>query len=156
MIRRYVRSRFDSVVDDRGAVAIFVVFVGVVLLLGIGIVVDGGGKTRAIQKADNAAAEAARAGGQMIIETGAMRGGAARLDTAKAIRAAQGYLAAAGVTGTATVTGPNAITVTATATYEPVFLNIIGMKTQTGTGTATTNGVRICIPDAGTQEENCA
>ena len=60
-----LRSRLRD--DDRGSLSLFVVVVFVALLVTIGLVVDGGGKIRALQRADAVAAQAARAGGQAIV-----------------------------------------------------------------------------------------
>ena len=38
--------------DDRGAIALFVVVFTLALLAAVGLVVDGGGKVRALQRAD--------------------------------------------------------------------------------------------------------
>ena len=97
-----IRARRD---DDRGAIALFVVVFTVALLAAVGLVVDGGGKVRALQRADEAAREAARAGSQMLDVPSAVRGDGLSIDPAAAARAARAYLDAAGVDGTVTVQG---------------------------------------------------
>ncbi|MDP9241277.1 MAG: pilus assembly protein TadG-related protein, partial [Actinomycetota bacterium] len=59
---------------DRGSVSVFFVVAAIAMLTMLGLVVDGGGKIRAIQRADAAAAEAARQGGQAIVAAPAVQG----------------------------------------------------------------------------------
>jgi Flp pilus assembly protein TadG len=132
---RRVRAR-----DDRGAIALFVVVFTVALLAAVGLVVDGGGKVRALQRADEAAREAARAGSQMLDVPAAVRGGGARIDSAAAARAARAYLDAADVEGTVAVHG-NAVQVSTTVTYQPVFLGVAGVGPLTVTGSASARPV---------------
>ena len=138
-----VRTRRD---DDRGAITLFVVVITLALLAAVGLVVDGGGKVRALQRADEAAREAARAGSQMLDVPSAVRGDGVRIDPAAAARAARAYLDAAGVDGTVTVQG-NAVDVSTSVTYEPVFLSFAGVGPMTVTGTASAR------PVAGDDEE---
>jgi Flp pilus assembly protein TadG len=132
-----IRARRD---DDRGAIALFVVVFTVALLAAVGLVVDGGGKLRALQRADEAAREAARAGSQMLDVPAAVRGDSARIDPASAARAARAYLDAAGVEGTVAVHG-NAVQVSTSVTYEPVFLGVAGVGPLTVTGSASARPV---------------
>jgi hypothetical protein len=76
----------------------------------------------------------------------AVRGDGVRIDPAGAARAARAYLAAAGVDGTVTVEG-NAVRVSTSVTYEPVFLAVAGVGPMTVTGTASAR------PVAGDDEE---
>ena len=138
-----LRARRD---DDRGAITLFVVVFTVALLAAVGLVVDGGGKVRALQRADEAAREAARAGSQMLDVPSAVRGDGVRINPAGAARAARAYLDAAGVDGTVTVEG-NAVRVSTSVTYEPVFLSVAGVGPMTVTGTASAR------PVAGDDEE---
>ncbi len=104
----------------------------------VGLSVDGGGRMRTIEHADNIAAEAARAGGQAIDVSKAVAGTADVIDPDAAVAAADDYLRKAGVTGVATVTGGGKdITVTVTITYEPLMLSLVGLGPWTETGTAT-------------------
>ncbi len=126
--------------DDRGAITLFVVVFSLALLAAVGLVVDGGGKVRALQRADEAAREAARAGSQMLDVPSAVRGDGVRIDPAGAARAARAYLDAAGVDGNVTVAG-NAVRVSTSITYEPVFLSFAGVGPMTVTGTASARPV---------------
>ena len=126
--------------DDRGAITLFVVVFTVALLAAVGLVVDGGGKVRALQRADEAAREAARAGSQMLDVPSAVRGDGVRVDPAAAARAARAYLDAAGVDGTVAVQG-NAVHVSTSITYQPVFLGVAGVGPLTVTGSASARPV---------------
>lgn len=126
---------------DRGSVSVFFVVVALALLIAVGLVVDGGGKIRALQRADAAAAEAARAGGQAITAA-PVRGEQPQLAAAVARSAAAAHLAAAGVAGTATVTGGTRLQVRTSTTYTPVFLSVIGVGAMTTTGYAEARLVR--------------
>ncbi|MDN5725740.1 MAG: pilus assembly protein [Propionibacteriales bacterium] len=120
--------------DQRGASnTLMAVVLAPALLLGVGLVVDGGGKLNAVREADAAAQEAARAGA----DAGAVSlvgGGVVSKDAAK--RAASAYLADAGVTGTVSVEG-RTVTVTATKEYRTMLVSLISINRLDGTATAT-------------------
>ncbi|HVN10894.1 MAG TPA: pilus assembly protein TadG-related protein [Kineosporiaceae bacterium] len=127
--------------SEDGSVSLFVVVLAVALLAAIGLVVDGGGKIRALQRADEAAREAARAGSQMLDVPRAVRGQRVTLDPASAARAARAHLDAAGIQGTVTVSGGE-VTVTTRARYQPVFLALAGFGPMTVTGSASAGPVK--------------
>lgn len=127
---------------DRGSITLFVVVIALGLFVAVGLVVDGGGKVRALQRADDVAAEAARAGGQAIQAGVAIRGEGAEASADEAQAAARAYLSSAGVAGSVTVTGATRLTVDTSTTYTPVFLDMIGIGTQTTTGHAEVRLVR--------------
>jgi hypothetical protein len=117
-------------------VSLFFAVAGIGLLVVIGLVVDGGGKIRALQEADAVAAEAARQGGQAIQAGPAIRGEGTVVDTSAAAAAAEAYLAATGVAGEVGVIGGTRLRVTTTTTYSPVFLSAIGAGPMSVTGDA--------------------
>jgi Flp pilus assembly protein TadG len=125
---------------DKGSISLFMVVIAVTLLAAVGLVVDGGIKVRALQRADETAREAARAGSQMLDVPAAVRGDAVAIDPAGAARAARAYLAAAGVDGTVRVSG-NVVTVATRVDFTPVFLTIAGVGASTVTGTASARPV---------------
>lgn len=127
---------------DRGSVSLFFVVAAAGLLVAVGLVVDGGGKIRASQRADAVAAEAARAGGQAADAGPAIRGQGLRLPAAAARAAARDYLAGARVEGTVTITGGTRLQVDTVTTYTPVFLTMIGVGPMTTTGHAEARIVR--------------
>ncbi|WP_166353833.1 pilus assembly protein TadG-related protein [Phytoactinopolyspora limicola] len=119
---------------ERGSVSLALTVLAIALIALIGLVHDGGLKVRAMQRADNAAAEAARAAGQHI--TGNDLLGDTGLDRPAATAAARSYLKQAGVHGTVAIRG-DAITVTTHTTEPTVWLSIIGISSVTGRGEAT-------------------
>ncbi|MEU1623129.1 pilus assembly protein TadG-related protein [Streptomyces sp. NPDC005722] len=125
---------------DRGGVAVFVAICTVVLLAIAGLVLDGGGKLRATERADALALEAARAGGQALDPAAAVTGAAIRVDPAAAEAAATEYLRQAGVHGTVNVSPDRSeLSVTVDTAYATRFLHVIGIGSMdvTGHGTAT-------------------
>jgi hypothetical protein len=124
--------------NDEGRIALLALVLAFAVLLMIGLSVDGGGKIRAMERADNVASEAARAAGQAILAPQAIEGGDKVVDPAAAVAAAQSYLAAAGATGVVEIAPDRKhITVTVTITYTTLFLGLIGIDTLTATGHAT-------------------
>ena len=112
------------------------VWVSVALLafiVTIGIGVDFAGHAGAAQNARAVADEAARAGGQQLT----LDSGRARPDVHTAIAAANTYVAASPFTGSTAIRGGDTITVTASGSYDCLFLSIIGITTlrveETGT-----------------------
>jgi Flp pilus assembly protein TadG len=107
---------------DGGMVTVFTALAGFALLLMVGLVVDGGGRMRAVGRADWVAGEAARA----AVETADTRGRALTLNRPAAVAAARSYLRAAAVDGTVIVTGPRAVRVTVTVTGTYLILGVVG------------------------------
>jgi len=123
---------------DEGSISLLAVVLAFAVLAMIGLSVDGGGKVRAAERADNIAAEAARAAGQAILTPQAIQGGAKVIDPSAAVAAARQYLATAGVRGAVTVSDDRThVTVTVTIIYRTVFLELIGINTFTVTRHAT-------------------
>jgi Flp pilus assembly protein TadG len=124
---------------DSGRVTIFFAIIAPAWIAMLGLVVVGGGRIRAFQRADNVAAEAARAAGSAIQASTAVQGGPKLVDAAKARTAALDYLRAAGATGTVTVSADQLhLTVTAVINYaNPSGLEFIGGATWQATGVAT-------------------
>lgn len=94
--------------DDRGDVSIFVLTMAVIIMALATLIVDGGARIKAATRADNYAAEAARAA-SIGIGTHPVGGTA---DQAAATRAADAFLAHAGIHGTVKVLGPARVQVT--------------------------------------------
>lgn len=128
MTRRRVRS-------ERGAVAIFAVVVVFALFLAIGLVVDGGSRIQAMQRADELAAQAARTGAQSV-HIGD-DGTHPTIDVGPACRAASTYLVQAEAEpGECTPVNDTTLRVSASVSYENVFLSLIGAPSSSVTGTA--------------------
>ena len=118
-----------------GSVSLFLVVAVLALFIAVGLVVDGGQKLRSTQRADDVAAEAARAGVQSVQPANTVRGQPAQANPEAAISAARHYLSVAGVAGTVTVTGGR-VQVSTSISFTPAFLSLIGLGTQTVTGRA--------------------
>ncbi|HCT76695.1 MAG TPA: hypothetical protein DGT23_08935 [Micromonosporaceae bacterium] len=124
---------------DSGKVTIFFAIIAPAWIAMLGLVIVGGGRIRAFQRADNIAAEAARAAGQAIDPTEAVIGGPKVVDPGRATAAALDYLNAAGATGSVTVSPDRQhLTVTAVVNFaNPSGLEFIGGATWQATGVAT-------------------
>ena len=145
---RQRRLRWSAGADD-GAVTVFVAIAAVGLMALAGLVVDGGAKVRAVQRADRVAAEAARAAGQAVDVAAVLAGREVRVARGAAVHAAEAYLRSAGVEGTARVVhGGAGIEVETTTSAPTVFLGLIGVPRFTVSGGAevalvhSTRGVR--------------
>lgn len=125
---------------DEGAFTPMVAVMAAGIFAMVGLAVDGGGRMRTLEHADNLAAEAARAGGQALDVSQAVAGTADVISEQDAITAADNYLRRAGATGSARVTNNGKdITVTVTIWYHPIMLGLVhlGPWQETGVATAT-------------------
>lgn len=133
-VHRFASRRFRSRLgDERGSISLFAVVAVVALLVAIGLAVDGGGKIRALQRADALAAQAARAGGQAIARPQAVRGEGILVDGPAARAAAEAYLHQADADGTVTLVNGVRLRVEVTTHYTPIFLGIAGLGGQMST-----------------------
>jgi hypothetical protein len=108
---------------DDGSMSLFVLVTVVGLFAVAALVVDGGGKLRALNNAEGVANEAARAGGQAVDAGKAISGEGITVDRNAAVAAARSYLAQAGVSGTVRVSADGAsLQVTVIENYSPLFL----------------------------------
>ncbi|MEU8076890.1 hypothetical protein AB0B31_15740 [Catellatospora citrea] len=125
--------------DDAGKATVFMAIMAMAWVAMFGMVVVGGGRLRAYQRADNVAAEAARSAGQAINPAQAIQGDGRVIDRALARTAALAYLNSVGATGDVNVADDGAsVTVIARITYQnPSGLAFLGGATWTATGEAT-------------------
>ncbi len=112
-----------------GGFALIALVAVVGLMLVLGLVVDGGAKAAAADRANRVAMEAARAGAQVLTS------GSGSVDDA-----VQAYLAVEGISGSDTVTGDR-VDVTVQFTQPTKVLSMIGVRsfTMTGAGFAFAN-----------------
>ncbi len=122
--------------------SVWLALAAVAMTLCVGIAVDLGGHVHAQQRAHALAAQAARTAGEEVAVAQAVRGHSPTIDTAAARRAANAYLAHAGVTGSVNVRAGNVLHVQVTDHYTPMFLGSIGVGTLTVTGESTARLVR--------------
>jgi len=109
---------------DEGSIAIYAVIVIGGLLLLLALVVDGGGKLKMKERADAAAQEAARAGGEQINAGRAIPGNGIVVDPSAATQAAYAYLRQAGFASGASVQvtdGGRELVVDVRTRYSSVF-----------------------------------
>ncbi|MGC4877397.1 pilus assembly protein TadG-related protein [Micromonospora sp. DT43] len=132
---------------DHGRISIFLAVAMVGVLAIVGLSFDGAGQLRTLQRADNLAAEAARAGGQAIDRATAIEGGPTRINQRQARVAVADYLTAAGATTGHTVSfpqiaGETVVQVRVTITYRRSMLGLFGFADQvTVTGEATARAI---------------
>ncbi|MFF5176816.1 pilus assembly protein TadG-related protein [Micromonospora sp. NPDC000316] len=132
--------------DDNGRVSIFLAVAMIGVLAIIGLSFDGAGQLRTLQRADNLAAEAARAGGQAIDRATAIEGGPKRIDEPQARVAVANYLSAAGTNGHTVsfprIAGETVVQVRVTITYRRSMLGLFGFTDRvTVTGEATARAI---------------
>ncbi|MEU8180320.1 hypothetical protein AB0B85_08205 [Micromonospora sp. NPDC049044] len=137
---------------EHGRVSIFLAVTMIGVLAIVGLSYDGAGQLRTLQRAENLAAEAARAGGQAIDRAAAIDGRPTRIDEGEARVAVANYLAAAAGTSGHTVSfpeiaGETQIRVTVTITYNRTMLGLfVQEKTVTVTGDATARAITAAAP----------
>lgn len=120
--------------SERGSVTLFFSVAVAGLLIMIGLIVDGGAKISLAQRADDLAAQAARAAGQAATPSTVITGGTVTADPTRAVRASQAFLVANGATGTVQLDPDRqGLTVTVTLTAPTVFLGLVGVRQLTAT-----------------------
>ncbi|MBX6749182.1 MAG: hypothetical protein IRY85_05825 [Micromonosporaceae bacterium] len=121
-----------------GRIAVFFAIIAPAWFVVLGLVVIGGNRITALQRADNIAAEAARAAGQEIDAPTAIVGGEKRVDPVAAANAAADYIRAAGATLRSIEVSDDRqrLSITVQVTYDPGPFWIFG-GAWTAEGTAT-------------------
>lgn len=108
-----------------------------VAMLGLaGLVIDGGRKLDATQKAYAIAQEAARAGAGQVNTSAAYRSGTYKVDPQRALAAARAYLQSAGYTKWWVSVSGNEISVRVRVTERTALLSLVGIDAFTSTGRA--------------------
>ena len=138
----HLRRGWTNLKSERGSVTLWMVTAAMAMIILAGLAVDLGGQVLTRQHASNVAAQAARAGGQQLQASRAIRGEGVRTDPARAVAAARAYLAASDVTGTVQLRGSTAVVVHTAATYHTKFLGVIGIDQVQVTGSAESRIVR--------------
>ncbi len=127
---------------ERGSITVWLALTSVSMMLLVGLAVDLGGQVHAQQRAQDLAAQAARAGGEQVQAAPAIAGDYVRVDAAAAAQAARAYLNAAHVEASVTVSGGTELTVEVSDTYRTRFLGLIGINRLPVTGSASARLVR--------------
>ena len=120
------RSR-DGEDGSGGGMSLVLLLCAVALLVVLGLVVDGGTKAQALDRANRIAMEAAAAGAQAVTT------GGGDVNAAAADAAVQDYLDAEGVTGDAQIQA-NRVDVAVTLTTPTKMLSMVGIDEITVTG----------------------
>lgn len=120
---RWARLRHEPEAGSAGGFALIALVAAVAFMLLLGLVVDGGAKAAAADRANRIAVQAARAGAQMLTQPG----------DASVDQAVQTYLAAEHVTGSSTVTGDR-VDVTVHVVQPTKVLSMIGYTEISVTG----------------------
>ncbi len=120
---------------DRGSVTIWMITSALVMIVLAGLAVDLGGQVHQLQRANDIAAQAARAGGQAITNP-AIQGQLATVDGGRGVAAADTYLRASDVTGSARIGANSSVIVDTTSAYSTTFLSVIGISELTVHGHA--------------------
>lgn len=133
------RGRAASRFRDGGRITVFFAILATAWVTMIALIVVGGGRVRAYQRADNVAAEAARAAAQAIAPGPAILGNKKVISPTLASAAAKAYLDKVGATGTVTVLpGGQSVRVDTVLVYRnPSGMEFFGGATWTARGSAT-------------------
>lgn len=135
---------------DAGRVSVLLAIALTAILAVIGLAVDGAARLRMMQRAENMAAEAARAGGQEIDRARAINGEAKIINPDAATAAAERYVDSVDLPDNVTVSRRaeqvpaepdrpegTRLLVTVTLSYQPVMLSLFGVGEMSTTGEAT-------------------
>ncbi|MFG2818217.1 hypothetical protein ACGFX4_02215 [Kitasatospora sp. NPDC048365] len=124
---------------DKGAISVLVAISAASLVVLVGVVLDFGGRLRAIENADARAQEAARFAGQQLDEKALRDGLGYRLVQSTARDAALTYLQRLGLRGNVNFPDPQTITVTVDTEYRTALLGAVRINTLSvhGHGKAT-------------------
>ena len=132
---RWVRLRnreMGGESGEGGGIAFLMLGTAVALLMVLGLVLDGSAKAHALDRANQLAYEAARAGLQTVNPS------ASRVDAVAVDTAVEDYLAVHGVSGTAAIADQQVI-VEVTITEPTKMLSMVGIDSMTVTGHGTAN-----------------
>jgi Flp pilus assembly protein TadG len=135
---RRIRGR-----DQRGSATVFLLAFATVLLVGAGLVVDGGLALNARSRLTDDAEQAARAGANSI-DVGALRDrGELVVNPNQARSVAAGFLADRGYQNISVAVNGNRVTASAESTADTAILGLIGI------GSFTVRGEAVAEPEAG-------
>jgi Flp pilus assembly protein TadG len=134
-LAQWLRSRRRS---QRGSATVFMLGFAAVLMVGAGLVVDGGLALNKRSQLTDDAEQAARSGANAI-DLVALRnpnGGVVAVDPDKATAVASDFLSQRGYTNISVVVNGNEVTASAEASVDTAILSLIGIDTFTVRGEA--------------------
>jgi Flp pilus assembly protein TadG len=129
--------------DQRGSATVFMLGFATVLMVGAGLVVDGGLALNARSRLTDDAEQAARAGANAIDVTALRDRGELVVDPNQAQAVAAGFLADRGYQNVSVSVNGNRVTVSAESTADTAILGLIGI------GSFTVRGDAVAEPEAG-------
>ena len=138
-----MRRLFRRPRDQRGSATVFMLGFAAVLMVGAGLVVDGGLALNARSRLTDDAEQAARAGANAI-DLGALRDrGELDVDPGQARSVAAGFLADRGYDNVSVTVTQNRVEVSADDTVDTAILGLIGI------GSFTVHGDAVAEPETG-------
>ncbi|MFE5292341.1 pilus assembly protein TadG-related protein [Isoptericola sp. NPDC056618] len=141
-VPRRLRARRTGRAAERGSVSIWLALGAFVMIVVVGMAVDLSGQVLAQQHARDVAQQAARAGGQAVVASDALRGTGVAIDPAAAGAAARSYASTTGVVVTDVAVAGDLVVVSTTDSYKPKFLGIIGIRAMPVSGEGEARVVR--------------
>lgn len=132
--------------DERGAAAVFVMLMTVALLVGAGLVIDGGYALAERRKLTHQAEQAARVGADSLDQASLRDGGVPEVDAEKARAAAAKYLLDIGADESVIdVDGP-VVTVTISGYSDTTILSIVNISRLLVTATSSAESIDADTP----------
>lgn len=133
-LAQWLRSRRRS---QRGSATVFLLGFAAVLMVGAGLVVDGGLALNKRSQLTDDAEQAARSGANAI-DVDTLRGtGVLAVDPDKATAVATDFLSQRGYTNISVVVNGNEVSTSAEASVDTAILSLVGINTFTVRGDAT-------------------
>src|SRR4029453_5148151 len=126
-MRAHLRRCWTNCNRERGSISLWMVTAAMAMIILTGLAVDLGGQVLTRQHVANVAAQGARAGGQQLQASRAIRGQGVRTDPALAAAGARPYPAASDVVGAVAPRRSTGALVHTSATYHTKFLGVIGI-----------------------------
>lgn len=127
--------------DERGAAAVFVMLMTVALLVGAGLVIDGGYALAERRKLTHAAEQAARVGADSLDHASLRDGGVPSVDAEKARAAAAKYLAGIGVAKSTIDIDGAVVTVSISGHSDTAILSIVNVSQLPVTATSSAESI---------------
>jgi len=127
--------------DERGSATVFLLGFAVVLLVGAGLVIDGGLALNGRQRIADDAEQASRYGANAI-DDAALRGqGTVVVDSGAAIDRATAFMADRGYRNISVTVNGDEVTTSAEGSVDTAILSLVGIKSFTIRGEATAEAV---------------
>ncbi|GAA2843702.1 pilus assembly protein TadG-related protein [Kribbella solani] len=126
---------------QQGSATVFLLGFATVLLVGAGLVIDGGLALNGRQRIADDAEQASRYGANAIDENALRDSGAVRVDPDTAVARATSFMADRGYRNIAVAVDGDKVTTSAEGSVETALLSLVGIKSFTVRGDATAEAV---------------